>query len=133
MSKEYAETNENKPSRQTQSREWHLSDTPVTQHRLCTCMNLIDFVSCPLNLQPPLSLPLDLHLLFFAALSKICIVSQVTMIGSFLSALVGFAFALTTTSLLSNLIGSKTAQPLVAILFFVNQVSVFAAALEHII
>lgn len=48
-------------------------------------------------------------------------IAGVTMIGSFLSALVGFAFALTTTSLLSNLVGSKTAQPLVAILFFVNQ------------
>jgi hypothetical protein len=37
-------------------------------------------------------------------------VAAVTMIGSFLSALVGFAFALTTSSLLSNLVGSRTAQ-----------------------
>jgi len=49
-------------------------------------------------------------------------VAIVTMAGSFLSALVGFAFALTTTSLLSNLLGSKVAQPLVAFLFLVNQI-----------
>jgi hypothetical protein len=48
-------------------------------------------------------------------------VAVVTMAGSFLSALVGFAFALTTTSLLSNLLGSRVAQPLVAFLFLVNQ------------
>jgi len=48
-------------------------------------------------------------------------VAVVTMAGSFLSALVGFAFALTTTSLLSNLLGSRVAQPLVAFLFLINQ------------
>ncbi len=56
-------------------------------------------------------------------------VAAVTMIGSFLSALVGFAFALTTTSLLSNLVGSRTAQ-VWGFFFVLNNMNRYACVME---
>lgn len=56
------------------------------------------------------------------SVSALITVAVATSVGSFLSAMVGFAFALTTTSLLANVLGSKVSQPLVAFLLLVNEI-----------
>ncbi len=50
-------------------------------------------------------------------------VVAVTMAGSVLAGLLGFAFAITTAGLLTGLLGPATARPLVAVLSLTNQVT----------